>query len=172
MRWRRVIGTGSRRWLLLAAEILVLLVILFGIRAWTQRDLVGGAAPGFQSQLLGGEQVSLTDYRGRPLLLHFWASWCRVCRLEQGAIRAVAQDWPVLTVAMHSGDAGSVRRYLTEQGLSWATIVDEEGVLARRYGVRGVPTSFVLDPNGEIRFREVGYTTAWGLRARLWLAGL
>lgn len=134
------------------------------------RDLATGPAPAFQARLIGGDPVSLAAYRGQPVLLHFWATWCRVCRLEQGAIQAIDLDWPVLTVALRSGDVASVQRYLSEQGLSWETVVDEHGELARRFGVHGVPTSFVVGPEGDIRFREVGFTTEWGLRARLWLA--
>ncbi len=159
-----------RRWLILLLEALVLILAIVGIRAWTQRDLATGQAPAFESQTLGGTPVSLADYRGEPLLVHFWATWCRVCRLEQDTIQAISRDWPVLTVALSSGDAASVGRYLSERQLSWTTIVDEHGELARLFGVRGVPTSFILGPDGEIRFREVGFTTNWGLRARLWFA--
>ncbi len=90
--------------------------------------------------------------------------------MEQGSIQAINEDWPVLTIAMQSGDADEVSKYLRDEGLDWATIVDESGELSRGFGVTGVPASFVLDGAGQVRFKEVGYTTNWGLRARLWLA--
>jgi hypothetical protein len=58
------------------------------------------------------------------------------------------------------------RKGITE----WVTVVDEDGKLAEQYGIHGVPTSYVLDGEGNIRFREVGLTSGWGLRLRLWLA--
>jgi peroxiredoxin len=57
-----------------------------------------------------------------------------------------------------------------EHGLEMAVLADEDGALARRYGVRGVPTLFVLDGAGRIRFTELGYTTEAGLRLGLWWA--
>ena len=164
--------TLRRRSLKLALEILLFLVVFLLLKAYLQRDLVTGEAPPLEGELLNGQTVSLQDYRGKPLLLHFWASWCSVCKLEQGSINAVSADHPVLTIAMQSGTAEEVSDYLAQQGLDFPVLVDEQGDLARRFGVRGVPTSFILDPSGRITFAEVGYTTGWGLRARLWWAGL
>ncbi len=72
---------------------------------------------------------------------------------------------------MQSGNAAEVSQYLLEHSLHFPVIIDEEGDLARRYGVVGVPASFVIDGLGDIRFSEVGYTTGMGLRVRLWWAG-
>jgi thiol-disulfide isomerase/thioredoxin len=117
-----------------------------------------------------GEPVSVADYRGEPLLIHFWATWCGICRLEQNSVSDISRDWPVLTVAVQSGDNHEVGTYVRENKLGFRVIVDEEGELMGRFGVRAVPASFVLDGNGGIRFREVGYTTGPGIRLRLWLA--
>jgi peroxiredoxin len=59
---------------------------------------------------------------------------------------------------------------MDEQGLDFPVVLDEQGALAARFGVRGVPASFVLGSGGEIKFKEIGYTTELGLRARMWLA--
>ena len=156
-----------RRWLI---EALIVLVVIIAIRLYTQRDVISGPVPPLQAVTLAGQAFSLQQQQGRPVLVHFWASWCPVCRLEQGAIQAIAQDHNVITVAMQSGDAAEVSDYLREEGLTFPVIVDEHGLLAQRFGVRGVPTSFVVDATGLIRFVEVGYTTGPGLRARLWWA--
>ena len=161
-RWRKALGIGG--------QLLLLVAVYFGVRAWMQRDMPSGPAPGLVGLTPAGEQLSLADYRGQPVLLHFWASWCRICALEQDAIDAIHRDWPVLTVAMQSGDAESVSRHLAAEGLAWATLVDEDGVLARQFGVKAVPTTFVVDADGMIRFRETGFSTEWGLRSRLWWA--
>lgn len=159
-----------RRWLRWLAEAGLLAAVLAGIHWWNTRDAVGGAAPAFNAVLLDGRRVSLADYRGRPLLVHFWATWCPVCRLEQGTIESLARDHPVLTVAMQSGDAGEIAAYLEAQQLGFPVHVDEHGAMAAQWGVRGVPTSFVIDPAGQIRHVTAGFTTGLGLRLRLWLA--
>jgi thiol-disulfide isomerase/thioredoxin len=103
--------------------------------------------------------------------VHFWATWCPSCRLEHGTIQRLSQEHPVVTVAMQSGDAADVAAYLQERGLSFPVRLDERGEAAARWGVRGVPTTFVVDADGQIRFVTTGFTTDVGLRLRLWLAG-
>jgi thiol-disulfide isomerase/thioredoxin len=111
----------------------------------------------------------LADSR-RPLLVHFWASWCPVCKLEQENIQTISEDYPVITIAMQSGEVIEVVEYMHQEGLRFPVINDSSGTLARRFGVRAVPSSFIVAGNNTIVFREAGYTTGIGLRVRLWLA--
>lgn len=161
---------SQRRAVKLVIELLVLLLVYIAIKTYIQRDLVEGAVPAVQGTLLNGQAVNLQSYQGNPLLLHFWATWCNVCKLEQNSIDAISKDHPVLTVAMNSGSDKEVADYLKENNLSFPVINDNNGELARRFGVSGVPASFIINPDGEITYTEVGYTTSWGLRLRLWLA--
>ncbi len=165
-------GSTRRRRLVLLIQALVLLLLYFGLKAWMQRDMVSGQVPDLTTHLVDGQQFSPRDLEGQAWLLHFWAEWCPICRAEQGAITAVAQRWPVITVAMQSGDRLAVEDYLRANGLDWKTIVDQTGTISKRFGVNAVPASFVIDGSGKIRFRETGYTTSWGLRLRLWLASI
>lgn len=147
----------------------VLLLILLLLRAYTQRGVIEGEAPMISAQLLDGKKIELTEYRGAPVLVHFWASWCGICRLEEDSIDAISQDYPVVTVAMKSGRDDEIKQYLKKQNLSFPTIADPLGTIASEYGVKGVPASFILDSEGIIRFVEVGYSSETGLRLRLWL---
>lgn len=151
-------------------EAVLLAALFFGLRAWLQQDMAEGAAPGLAGTTLDGRAFDLQAFPERPVLVHFWATWCRICRLEQGGIDALARDWPVITVAMQSGDAAAVRAFLAREGLGFPVINDPDGALARRWGVTGVPASFIIDRQNRIVFRERGYTTETGLRARLRLA--
>ena len=64
-----------------------------------------------------------------------------------------------------------MQKYMSEHKIeTWLTIVDADGTLAKQYGVTGVPSAYILDAEGNIRFKEIGLTSSWGLRARLWLA--
>ncbi len=164
---RAPVSTRRRLWLLLLQGALFLALYL-GARAYLQRDMLHGALPELAVSDLDGRPVRLADYAGRPWLLHVWASWCRICRFERGPVARVAEDWPVLTVAMQSGDAEVVRGFLAQHGLHWRTVADPDGSLARRLGVSAVPAFYVVDGQGRVRFREMGYTTSWGLRLRLW----
>lgn len=154
----------------LAFQIGLALAVFILIRMWMARDLAEGPAPVFEAQLLDGTPVALADYAEAPMLLHFWATWCPVCRLEEGEILRLSQSHPVLTVAMQSGAAEEVREHMSERERELAVINDPQGELARRYNVQGVPATFIINPDGEIVFRKQGYAPPLELRLRLWLA--
>ena len=159
-----------RRWLIYTAEVLLFILLLLGVHRWQTRDLPTGQAMALEGTLLNGTSASLSALRGRPVLVHFWATWCPACKLEQGSINAIAQDHQVLSIAMQSGEEKTVQEHMTQQQLTFPVINDADGLLAQRWRIRGVPTSFILDATGHIRFVEVGYSTEVGLRLRLKLA--
>jgi peroxiredoxin len=159
-----------RRWWRWGLELLLIIVVVLLVRAWLARDLAQGPAPAFETNLLDGSPVSLADYADRPMLLHFWATWCPICRLEEGEIMRLSRSHPVLTVAMQSGSPSEVEAHLTERERALDVVNDPDGTLARRYGVRAVPSTFLIDRDGQIIFRKQGYAPPLELRLRLWLA--
>ena len=159
----------ARKWLRPAIELLLLLGVLYGVRAYQHAGIAEGAAPPLEGTLLDGRHISLAGLYRHPVLVHFWADWCAVCAAEQQNIASVAKDYTVITVAMRSGNAADVRRYLRAKGLTLPVLNDPSGGRAARWGVQAVPASFIVE-GGRIHFAEVGYTTELGLRARLWLA--
>ena len=166
-------GPQRRRlplWLLLLVELALLLAITFGAYLWLQGQAMG-QAPGFVASNLQGEAVSLEQsLADGPVLLRFWAVWCPNCKQEEGMIDHLAANGRVLTVATQSGGAAEVAAYLEAEALSMPTLLDPDGVLMSRYGVQGVPATFIIDREGEIRFRVMGLSSEWGLRLRLWAA--
>lgn len=159
-----------RRWIL---EILILVAIVGAVTVWQNRGLPEGAAPplaGMRTDGVAADLAAKVGAGGTAQLVVFWATWCPVCRAEEGNIAAVAADWPVVSVAMQSGDAVAVGKYLRERGIDLPAVIDDGGFIAADWRVRSVPAHFILDPAGDIRFRVVGYATTLGLRARLWWA--
>lgn len=156
------------RWIL---EFFVILLILFALRLWMLRDIVEGVAPNISEYTLSGIHFDLYQHK-KPILVHFWASWCPVCQLEESNIENLSKKYPVITIAMQSGNDAEIKKYMREQNLSFDTINDEDGSLSQKYKIRGVPVSFIINKDNRIDFVEVGYTTELGLFARLWWAGL
>ena len=159
-----------RRWRGLLVNIAIVLVIFFGIQWFKSRPLASGAAPPRAAASVHGAAVDLADLRGAPVLVHFWATWCPTCKLEEGSIDAIAQDYQVVTVAMQSGSERDVAGYLRERGLRFDAIADPYGEIATAWGVPAVPSTFVVDADGQIHSRSVGYTPGVALRGRLWAA--
>ncbi len=156
-------------------EIAAIVAIFLGVRAYQQRGAAEGAAPDFTAATLDGGTTSLDAFRGRPVVLHFWASWCGVCRAMEDNVDAVGTGGvPLVRIATRSGSSADVRAHLSSRGLDVSrpalrrVLLDPDGALAARYGVRAFPTTFWIDAAGRIRHVEVGYTTAAGLGARAW----
>jgi len=160
----------KKRPIKLALEIGLILLVFTGIKTWQERNMISGTPPALHAQLLTGEAFKLESLQGKPVLLHFWASWCKICRLEQGSIENISKDHTVISIAMKSGDANDISQYMTKHQLSFPVIIDASGDISHRYGVYAVPANFILDPAGKIIFKSSGFSTEWGLRLRLWLA--
>ncbi|MBP7983398.1 MAG: protein disulfide oxidoreductase [Chromatiaceae bacterium] len=163
-------GDRSSRWRRWLVNIGLVLLILGGVQWWQARPLAKGEAPPLAGLDQTGAWVDLRDLGGEPVLVHFWASWCPVCRAMDGFVDAIARDHRVLTVALQSGEAGEILSYLRAADLDFPVMPDPDGGIARRWGVGGVPASFVIDPEGRIASATVGLSTEPGLRLRLWAA--
>jgi len=170
--WKIALRSWSlTRWRRIALQVLLVLGLLAVLHWYQTRGMAAGPVPDFDGVLLDGTPVSMEDYRGAPVLLQFWATWCPVCGLEQAAVDAIARDHAVLGIAMDAASEADIRAYMKKKDVSYPVLHDPRGRLAALFGIRSVPTSVIVDGKGEIRFVEVGYTTGPGLRLRLWWAG-
>lgn len=166
---RRWVAT-ARRW---AVDVAIVVAVIVAISAWKTRGLLPEAeepAPAFTLRDLAGGEVSLSDFEGEAVLLHFWATWCGVCRKQHGELGAVSR-WAgpgrrVVAIAVDSGEAEAVRAYAESKGLEYTILLDD-GTVAERYRVGAFPTNYTLDRAHRVVHRQVGWSTRWGMRFRL-----
>ncbi len=131
----------------------------------SQAPTVGLPAPDFRLSTLAGESTRLSDLRGRPVLLNFWASWCEPCRSEMPAIaeaRTVHRHTglEVLAVNLRDQERGrDVQRFVEESGLSFPILLDAKGKVRRLYRIRAVPATIFVDSSGIVRFIHAGPLT-------------
>jgi len=114
----------------------------------------GEPAPDFKLKDLRGNEVSLSDYQGKIVLINFWASWCLPCTSEMPALqrlysRLKDEGFVILAVGVDD-DKESLSSFATQYGLSFPIVIDETGEVKKTYGVRGVPESFYVDRSGRI----------------------
>ena len=162
----------KNRWISWLVYIILFLVVMSGANWWKTRDAPSGSLSEFSGELMDGTTFTIAELASKPVLFHFWATWCPICDLEKGSIQSISEDYPVISIASWSEGETAVRSYMLENRLTFPVVLDNGGELAQKFGLKGVPASFILDPNGEIKFVETGYSTELGLRFRLWLSTL
>jgi cytochrome c biogenesis protein CcmG/thiol:disulfide interchange protein DsbE len=116
---------------------------------------VGEAAPDFTLPTLDGKSVRLSDYRGKPVVLNFWASWCTPCRQEFPLLRdtlaARRGDFALLGVDTRDYVESDGRRFAADKHADWPNGFDASEGVRRGYGVTGLPETFFIDAKGVIR---------------------
>jgi len=144
----------------------VILFILSNMISYIRKpDLSSTQLPQVEVTLL--DSSSYTLKKGKPIVIHFWATWCKVCKLEAQNIETLSKQYEVLTIAVNSGDDVKVQAYMKERGLTFKVFNDVDSNWAKEFKVEVFPTTFIYDGTGELSFTEVGYTTTAGLLARM-----
>lgn len=150
--------------MIFALMIFVVANIMSYIRA---PKLDSDRVPNIEATLINGEMFESSTLQGKPLVIHFWATWCPTCRVEASAIESISKQYEVLSIAVNSGSDTELQTYLTKNNYHYRVINDTNGELSSRFKVEAFPTTFIYDGKGKLRFTEVGYTTAVGLLGRL-----
>jgi peroxiredoxin len=128
----------------------------------SQSPRVGKLAPDFRLPGLDGKDVSLSDFRGKPVLVNFWASWCGPCRAEMPYIQEIYEDkeWKdegLVILAIDIGENRStVENFMESNNLSFPVLLDTAKEVALEYNIRGIPTTFLIDKDGIIQVAKVG----------------
>jgi cytochrome c biogenesis protein CcmG, thiol:disulfide interchange protein DsbE len=124
--------------------------------------LIGKPAPNFVLPAIDGSTLDLSKYKGRPIILNFYASWCPPCRIEHPQLMQLAKDRRfVLLGAAYRDEPTKTAAYLSELGNPFAqTAIDRQGGVGVQYGLAGVPETYVIGANGKILLRHQGEVTA------------
>ena len=103
----------------------------------------------------------------KPVLIHFWATWCPTCKLEASNIEKISNDYEVITIAVQSGTKEEIKEYLAEHKLTFKVVNDEDGYYSQKFNIKAFPTTLMYDKDKNLNFSEVGYTTTAGLYSRM-----
>lgn len=127
------------------------------------------AAPRFQTIFLDGRELKFPEhYRGKVVALRFWADWCPYCAHEMGEIEPVYRKLEPQGLSVLAINVGQSReaaqRFIDRLGVSYDVGLDESSEVARKYGVVGLPTTFIIDQHGTVKRKILGESDAATLR--------
>jgi len=136
----------------------------------TEAPVPGYLAPSFTLNDTLGQSVSLADYRGRPVVLNFWASWCPPCRAEMPEFQDASAKYKghATVLGIDQGEPHSiVSDFGNSLGISYPLLVDEESIVNREYGVTALPTTVFIDSDGIVREVVTGIVSQAVLEDRI-----
>lgn len=149
--------------LLLLGLSLVIFQVTGGDTPQKESPEVGYLAPDFSLPNLNGDTVRLADFRNKKaVFINFWATWCPPCRLEMPTIEKAYQTYKgngleILAVSIDTGPKSVVKNFMEQFGLTFPALLDPEMEVLNQFRIVGIPASFLVDKEGVIRFRELGY---------------
>ena len=127
----------------------------------TNRLNTGDIAPAFAASSLGAVPFKFPDdLRGKPVVIRFWADWCRFCEGEMKAIERVWQrhkDQGLMVIAVNAGqNRQDVAAFISKIGVTYPALLDEKAAISRQYGVVALPTTYFVGADGRIRGKVLG----------------
>lgn len=170
--WRRL---RAHFWASLAFDVALIATVFLAVHAWQTRDLpIDEAAPATMLALLGGGGPQSAIGEGQAGIVYFFAPWCGVCRASIGNLDELVVDGRVAwatVVALDYADEAEVAAFIERTGVTLPVLLGDRGT-AVDWSVPGFPTYYVIDAEGRIDSRSVGYSTTIGMWLRAWKAGL
>ncbi len=128
----------------------------------TESPVIGYPAPDFQLQDINGYHYKLSDFRGKVIIVNFWASWCTPCKVEMPAFQSAADEYrmdDVVILGINVTNQDSIKNVMTflqEKGITFPILLDQSGSTSSLYQVFSMPTTFFIDPEGIIRNVMIG----------------
>ena len=115
----------------------------------------GMVAPNFTLKSLDGEEVSLNEFRGKYVLVNFWATWCGPCKIEMPSLEALYQrfknkNFVLLAISNDMFGASIVKPFVKANHLNFTILLDQRLKASNAFGVTSLPSTFMIDPKGEI----------------------
>lgn len=168
----RTLASWTRPSLLTAA------LLLTSLGAWAQFDKQAWPAktpsPVLNLQDLQGRTWTSAGLKGRVVVLNFWATWCPPCKEEMPTLQDLhdSPQAPVVIAVNVKEPKSRVQTFLSQRNLSLPVVLDERGDLARQWGVRAYPTTVLIAPDGQARWRVLGDLDWDGLQAEAWIKDL
>jgi peroxiredoxin len=135
-------------------------------------------APAFSAPDLSGQRVSLEDFRGKTVVLDFWATWCGPCRTEFADLRAWWEKnqsrFPALAIVAVNlrENRSEVQSYVEQMKLPFTVLLDADGKVSEQYQVKALPTLYIINPEGVVVDTNIGYSGGLSTKLQVMLESI
>ena len=124
-------------------------------------ELPSSSAPTFTLPMRDGKQVDLSAYRGKVVLLNFWATWCPPCRAEEPSLRQLAKvmdpkKFQLLAISVDEGGWPAIDKFFAGKAPPYTVALDQTARISQTYGTTKFPESYLIDPSGTLRLKFIG----------------
>ena len=136
---------------------------------------IGQPAPSFKLPDLDGREISLEGFKGKIVLLDFWATWCSPCRMTMPVVENLSREYSdeMVVLAVNLRESKDViGKYAYEQAISAQILLDEEGNVSASYGAYAIPMQFLIDRSGIVRHIQTGYSSNMASKMRAQIESL
>ncbi len=163
----------KNKWFAILLEAIIIVVVLLLFSWWQNRGTLAAdhqVAPDFSLSAINGDRVQLSDFKGKKVLVYFFAPWCNICHLSGdnlNDLRAARDedDLAILVVGLSWENHKEVQKFADDLKLTMPVLYGKNQQMID-YQIKGFPTYFVIDEAGRVTHRSVGYSTEIGMRLR------
>ena len=154
-------------------QLLIFIGIFYGVSKWQSRNLLPEktSAPDFTLKSLSNKDFSLSDQKGKKIVLYFFSPWCTVCKLSSGNIVELRKDRSkdkvaIFAIGQSYRNVDEVKGFAKKHKLNVPVLLGNRSI-SSDYKISAFPTIYIIDEHGKVKDRVVGYTTEIGLKLRL-----
>jgi peroxiredoxin len=154
----------KRFWII---SLVLILFVAIGLLSCRHETTAAGVktlavAPDFTLKDVDGKTFSLSSTKGKVVILDFWATWCPPCRMEIPHFVSLYRDYrnkglEIIGISLDRGGVSAVKSFVKSNGINYPTLMGDNKVTADYGGIRGIPTTFIIDRKGRIVEKYVGY---------------
>jgi cytochrome c biogenesis protein CcmG/thiol:disulfide interchange protein DsbE len=158
----RAVSPVRRPWWIiptLAGAFVVIGILMVGMLNRDRAQVLDGPAPDFTLSTFDGEEVTLSELRGKPVIINFWASWCVECDKEMTLLEQTHQKYEgevIMLGIAYSDVEPKAREYLAQYGITYTAGQDLGSRISDAYRIKGVPETFFIDREGNVHYLKIG----------------
>ncbi len=148
----------------------ILIIVISNVLSFLRSpSLDSQQLPMMKEQTLNGEVFNSDEYKEKELMIHLWATWCKVCKAESPNIDYISDNYNVITIAINSGNDQNIKKYMRDNNLHFKVINDKDSTYSKLFKVQAYPTTYIYS-HGKLKHSDVGYSSTLSMYIKMFFA--